>query len=658
MNEKDILITNSLRVLGIDMISNANSGHPGIVLGAAPIMYTLYSKHLNVSVTDENWINRDRFILSAGHGSALLYANLHLAGYNISIEDLKKFRQINSNTPGHPELGVTPGVDMSTGPLGQGVANAVGIAIGEKFLNSKYKNKNKSLFNFYTYVLVGDGDLMEGISYESCSLAGHLGLGKLIVLYDSNDITLDGEVKDVNSEDTKTRFEAMGWHYQLVKDDNIDNIDDAIYYAKDEKTKPSIIEIKTKIGKYSELEGTNEAHGKPLSITDANKIKRKCGMDIDMFAINPQVRELYKNLIYERCNKEYQKWAVTFNEFMNSDDVQMKKEIEQIVTGKIEIDYDMLKITSAFLSEETLRQSNQRVMKSLSAYTPNLIGGSADLKSSCLTIVDEKEIFTKTNPLGQNILFGVREHAMGAILNGLATLNVSCFGSTFLTFSDYLRPAIRMSALMNLPVTYIFTHDSINVGEDGPTHQPIEQLDSLRLIPNLDVYRPANVSELSGSWINIMKRRKPTALIVAKSMVNNDLPTHCDYVYLGAYPVIFEENKPDAIIVASGTELTLAAEICKLLKEKGKQIRLVSMVSKELFEEQPANYKQQVFPLGIKTFVIEASTAHTLEKYASNYNYLFNIEKFGLSAPADDVSNYFDFNVENIVFLIERMIGK
>lgn len=658
MNEKDILITNSIRVLGIDMISNANSGHPGIVLGAAPIVYTLYSRHLNISVTDDSWINRDRFILSAGHGSALLYANLHLAGYNLSIDDLKNFRQYNSNTPGHPELGVTPGVDMSTGPLGQGIANAVGVAIGEKFLNSKYKNNSKSLFNFYTYALVGDGDLMEGISYEACSLAGHLGLGKLIVLYDSNDITLDGELKDVNSENTKERFEAMGWHYQLVKDDNVDDIDDAIYYAKDEKMKPSIIEIKTKIGKYSELEGTNDAHGKPLSMVDSNKVKRKCGMDIDMFSIDPQVREIYKTMIYDRCNKEYKNWSATFSEFMQTTDLQMKKEIEQLLTGKIEIDYDMLKITSAFLTEETLRESNKRVMKSLSAYTPNLIGGSADLKSSCLTIVDEKDVFSKDNSLGQNILFGVREHAMGAILNGLATLNITTFGSTFLAFSDYLRPSIRMAAMMNLPVTYIFTHDSINVGEDGPTHQPIEQLDSLRLIPNLDVYRPGDVAELSGSWINIMKRRKPSALIVSKSVVDNNLTTHCDYVYLGAYPVIFEKSKPDAIIVATGSELTLAAKICNLLKEKGKQVRLVSMVSKELFEEQPANYKQQVFPLGIKTFVIEASTAHSLEKYASNYNYLFNIEKFGLSAKAEDVLNHFDYNIENMVLLIDRMIGK
>lgn len=666
MNERDTLILNSLRVLGVDMISKANSGHPGIVLGAAPIIYTLYSRHMNISVADDKWLNRDRFIMSAGHGSALLYANLHLAGYSISMDDLKRFRQLHSNTPGHPELGVTPGVDMSTGPLGQGIANAVGVAIGERHLNSKYKipaenmmEKDVKLIDFYTYVLAGDGDLMEGISYEACSLAGHLGLGKLIVLYDSNNITLDGKVNSTNSENTKARFESMGWHYQLVNNDDIDDIDDAIHYAKDEVNKPSIIEIKTVIGKYSELQGSNEVHGKPLSATDLNKIKRSLGFDIDEFKIDPNVRTIYKDMIYKRCNSSYSNWSSNiYNKFVKSTNLAFAKEVEQLLTGKIEIPLDMLNISSVFLKNETIRQSNSRVMQSLSEYTPNLMGGSCDLSSSCLTKVHGKDVFSKSNYNGQNILFGVREHAMGAILNGIATLNMPCFGSTFLAFSDYVKPAIRMTALMNLAVTYIFTHDSINVGEDGPTHQPIEQLDTLRSIPNLDVYRPADVSEVSGCWINIMQRRKPAALILSRFSVGEHLNTNSNYVKLGAYPVIVEEYKPDAIILATGSEVTLAVEIAMKLKEQGLHIRVVSMVSKELFEEQALNYKQQILPLGIKTFVLEASSSHTLERYASNYNYLLNIETFGYSGKTNDVYNEFNYNVDSFVTVIGRMIGK
>ena len=664
MEEKDALIINHLRSLSIDMISQANSGHTGIALGAANIIYTLYSRHMNISTMDATWINRDRFIMSAGHGSALLYANLYLAGYNISIEDLKKFRQLGSKTPGHPETKITPGVDFSTGPLGQGLASAVGVAIGEAYLNQKYRlpgknlmDKPRSFYDFNTYVLASDGDLMEGLSYEACSLAGHLGLGKLIVLYDSNNLTLDGNLSNCFSENIKERFESMGWHYQLVEDDNnINAIDDAIFYAKEELNKPSIIEVKTILGKYSKLQGTSKAHGAVLNITDINAIKRSFNIDIEPFNIDPRVREIYKDNVYNRTSLVYNNWSNIYNEYMKSDRKDDIKELEQLITGDLNIPLDMLNISSSFLTNETLRQSNMRVMETLSYYCPNLLGGNADVGQSSLVSVSKSDYFSKTNRQGKNIAFGVREHAMGAIMNGIGTLNITTFGSTFLAFSDYLKPAIRTSAMMGLPVIYIFTHDSISIGEDGPSHQPIEQLDTLRNIPNLDVYRPANVSEISGCWINILKRRRPAVLILSKSTVDEAIVTNSNYVSMGAYPIVIEKQRPSAIIVASGSEVSLANGVINILNQKGYEIRLVSMVSKELFEEQDVKYKQQVLPLGIKTFIIEASTAASLEKYASGHNYLINIEQFGLSGSSLDVLNHFNFTKEKIAAKIESMI--
>lgn len=663
MNERDNLIINNLRMLAIDMIDNASSGHPGIALGAAPIIYTLYSRHMNISTRDTSWINRDRFIMSAGHGSALLYANNYLCGYDLTIDDLKKFRQINSKTPGHPELGVTPGVDMSTGPLGQGIASAVGIALGEAYLRNKYVlssetilEKKDYLFDFYTYVLAGDGDIMEGVTYEACSLAGHFGLGKLIILYDSNNVTLDGNSSKSTSEDIKKRFEAMNFHYQLVEDsENIINIDDAIYNAKDVKNKPSIIEIKTTIGKYSSQEGTNLVHGKPLSKSDVRSLRKIFGMS-EPFVVNPLALTYYKEMMYERINKKFIAWNDLYNNYIKNSNQTIKNEIEELETGKIKIDFSNFTLGSIFENTETMRETNERVLNYISEFISNFIGGSADVSSSTKTLIKNGGAFSKENYVGRNIFYGVREHAMGCISNGLATLNLKVFASTFLSFSDYLKPAIRMSALMNLPVTYIFTHDSINIGEDGPTHAPIEQIDSLRLIPNLDVYRPCDSKEIVGCWDNILKSKKPSALILSKQVTPNINNTNSNFVRFGAYPIIVEDQVLHAIIIATGLEVKTAVEIANNLKAKKINVRVVSMPNHKLFLNQSVDYKNKLLPSNVKTFVLEASSAITLSQFASNINYLYNIDKFSVSGKSEDVLKYFNYDIESLTNNIERMI--
>ena len=663
MNETDALIINHLRSLSLDMINEAGYGYPGICLGAANIMYTLYSRHINISVMDSTWVNRDRFIMSAGHGAPLMYANLYLAGYDISLDDLKDYASLNSKTPAFPHLGSTNGVDFSTGLLGQGIASAVGMALGETNLNSKYVlggsnllNKPRCFYDFYTYVLAGDADLMEGVSYEACSLAGHLGLGKLIVLYDSNNITSDGSITSSFTEDVKARFEAMGWHYQLVSDDNnINAIDDAIFYAKEEKDKPSIIEVKTTIGKYSPYQGSNNAHNTLLKPSEVNGIKRSFGIDIEPFNIDPRVREVYKDMIYKRTSPVYNNWATIYNDYMKSNNHDQIKELAQLITGKFDIAYDMLNISGSFLTNETLVQSNKRVMETLSFYCHNLIGGTANTVNETQILLDNKGFYRKGNRLGQNIMYGNREHAMAAITNGLAALNLTPFSGAFLMYADYMKPAIKLSSIMNLPVTYIFTHDTYRMGPAGKTHQPVEQLDQLRLMPNLDVYRPSSVAEVSGCWINIIKRRRPAALVISESTVDPTIPTNSNYVALGAYPIIIEQTRPDAIIISSGVDLSLAYAVTKDLINSGLSVRLVSMVSKELFQEQDINYKLQTLPLGIKTFVIESSTASSLERYASGTNYIFNITNFGYSGKVEDVSEMLNMTKDKISMIIKRM---
>lgn len=628
-------IVNNIKTLGIDMIDKAGSGHPGIVLSAAPIIYTLYAKHMNINVNDPLWENRDRFVLSAGHGSALLYATLYMAGF-LTLDDLKQFRHIKSKTPGHPEYMVTKGVDMSTGPLGQGIASAVGMAIAGKELNLKYEipkrsklGKRQSLFDYHVYVLCGDGDLMEGISYEATSLAGSLKLNNLIVLYDSNDMSLDGKTKGVFDDNIIDRFKALNWNTILVKDGTlISNIDKAIEEAK-KSDKPTLIQIKTILGDGSINENTNKVHGSPLDKDDITKLKLKLKIEPEEFYVDMEAKENFVKQINERSLKKYD----LFNQL--SLEFNYTKQDNKLDLSHLVFDSNL---------RESLRVTNGKIMKEIEKRLPNFIGGSADLSSSTKTIINK------------NINFGVREHAMGAILNGLALSNYYAFGSTFLVFSDYLKPSMRMSALMDLPVIYIFTHDSINIGQDGPTHQPIEQLISLRSIPNMNVFRPADAREIVGSWEYIINNKKPSCLVLSRNEVGLNKLTNSRYVMYGGY-IVRKENHLHATIISTGSEVELSIKIADYLYETYKiDIRVVSMPNRELFLNQSKEYQESVIPKGYRTIVIEAGSKYGWEGFVYSDKYLITLDKFGCSGTSEEVLNEMDFSYDKILQKIIKLL--
>lgn len=641
----------NLKSLGIDMINNAGSGHPGIVLSAAPILYTVYANHMNVNPKDPNWINRDRFVLSAGHGSALLYACLYMLDF-ITLNDLKDFRKIGSITPGHPEVGVTPGVDMSTGPLGQGFASAVGMSIGSKHLKEKFKDTD--LIDYYVYVLCGDGDLMEGVSYEAASLAGTLNLDNLIVLYDSNNTSLDGSTSMTFTEDVRERFDAMGWYTTLVKNgNNVNEIDRAIKRAK-KSGLPSLIEVKTVLGDGSLLEGTNQTHGKPLEINDISQLKSKLGIpDIPFWVENNAVRD-FREMVSSRSIEKYTTWSKEYKKCLNKKSKNKKDEIKNFFDKKIT--FEVENNPFEMIDEEATRDSSYRVLNFLASQTDLLFGGSADLSSSNKTYIKEGGDFSKNNYNGKNIWFGVREHAMGSILNGMALSGYLPFGSTFLTFSDYLKPAIRMSALMDLPVTYIFTHDSINVGEDGPTHEPIEQLSSLRSIPNFTVYRPADFKETLGAYNAIIAQGRPSALVLSKQKVNQLSGTSVKKVINGGYIVRKEKEKINAILIATGTEVKTCVDIASELYEEGYDIRVVSMPSIEQFMKKSKAYRYNVLPAGVKTFFVEAGCSNGLRNFVSNDKYLITVDSFGKSGKSEDVLAKMNFNHDKIKKRIKDLL--
>ena len=588
LNNKEIV--DNIRVLGLDMINEAKSGHPGIVLGAAPIITTLYKNHIKVDINNDKWINRDRFVMSCGHGSALLYATLFMSGFDIPFEELKRFRKINSLTPGHPEYGVTKGVDISTGPLGQGFATSVGMAISERFLRNYFGEK---LINYYTYVLCGDGDLMEGISYEAASLAGHLNLNKLIVLYDSNDVTLDGNLNTSFDENIQMRFEAMNWNYLRVDDgEDLEKIDEAINAAKASLMKPTIIEIKTVIGKYSKNEGTCKVHGSPLEEEDIVNIKRTFGLREIPFAISQEAQDSMKNSILERNKILIDEWNSSLQELEGD----LKKDFDLLINNKEKIKLTEIDYQAPQDGKDSTRNVSGKIINSISNTYPFLIGGSADVSKSTMSRITNTADNSFEFPLGRNINFGIREHAMGAVANGMALSNLTPFVSTFFSFSDYLKPAIRMSALMNLPVIYVFSHDSISVGEDGPTHQPIEQLAALRSMPNLDVYRPADANETIGSYKAILELRKPAAIILGRNKVTIEEDTSSSEVIKGAYIVEKEHEKLEGIIITSGEELELTMKVYNNLIEKGYGIRIVSMPSIERFETNTKEYQEEILP--------------------------------------------------------------
>ena len=653
-------IINNIKMLGIDMINEAKSGHPGIVLVAAPIIYTLYAKHININVNDPNWINRDRFIMASGHGSALLYSTLFMAGYPLTIDDLKKFRRLGSKTPGHPEI-TTPGVDVATGPLGQGMAAAVGIAIAGKKLNQKYKfssnKQEKSLIDYNVYALCGDGELMEGIAYEAISLAGSLKLNNLIVLYDSNNISLDGPTNQTFTENVRKRFEAMGWETLYVKDGtNVEEINKAIIKAK-RASVPVLIEVKTIIGNGSINAGTSKVHGAPLDENDIRQLKYKLGLPDNPFFVNNDNCNALRGHIADRVNNSYMEWTKHYQAY-----VLQTCEGDKTVAGYLfdnTFDYDLFAFDWGFNPgmKQPLRDTNNMFIKVLSNNVKTFIGGSADVGSTTKTLIDNGDL-SANNFLGGNIWFGVREHAMGAILNGLALANMKPFGSTFLSFADYLKPAMRMSAIMHLPVTYVFTHDSVTVGPDGPTHQPIEQLAMMRSIPGMKVYRPADPKELLGCWHAILNsNNNPSALVVARNDVELLDQSDASKTAMGGYVIKLESTDLSAVIIATGTEVNIAKNIALQLEREGNgSIRVVSMPCVETFLDRGDTYKENVLPEGIKRIVIEAGSSFGWHRVVNDPKCMICLDEFGYSGTKEEILTAMNFSYPQILERVKELL--
>lgn len=642
-------IIGEIKSLGLDMIEEAGSGHPGIVLGAAPILYTLYLNHLRFDASNPNFYNRDRFIMSAGHGSSLLYSILYFAGYDLSLDDLKAFRRLNSKTPGHPEYKKTPGVEMTTGPLGQGFATAVGYAIAEKHTEALI-NKKEKVIDYNIYCLCGDGDLMEGVSYEAASLAGSLKLDNLIVLYDSNKITMDGKIDNVFDEDITKRFESMNWTV-LTTSDEPQDIDDAIIKAK-EADKPTIIQVATTIGKDSSLAGSNKSHSGCFDKEEISKIKTTLGVRDIPFTISNEAVEEFRSYIKER-NKDL---VTNFDEIKEMLDEEKMCILNKLINPDKSIKLTTLDYTKPDDNEELLRISANKVLNSYSLISPLIIGGNADTSSSTKIYLNELTSFTKDNYIGRNINFGVREHAMASIANGLALAGYRPFVSTFLSFSDYLKPALRLTALMDLPVTYIFTHDSISIGQDGPTHQPVEQLVSLRAIPNMEVFRPADSNEVIGSFKTIYENNSPSSLIIGRDSIKILESTSISATSKGGYIVHNEERKLDGVIIATGEEVTLALEVMQLLKEKGYDLRVVSMPSIERYNSLTKEEKEELLPLGVKKFVIEKGSSYSWYSFVYKDSYLFTLDKFGASGKTEEVNSFYGFTKEEISLKIEALL--
>lgn len=642
-------IIGEIKSLGLDMIEEAGSGHPGIVLGAAPILYTLYLNHLRFDASNPNFYNRDRFIMSAGHGSSLLYSILYFAGYDLSLDDLKAFRRLNSKTPGHPEYRKTPGVEMTTGPLGQGFATAVGYAIAEKHTEALI-NKKEKVIDYNIYCLCGDGDLMEGVSYEAASLAGSLKLDNLIVLYDSNKITMDGKIDNVFDEDITKRFESMNWTV-LTTSDEPQDIDDAIIKAKEED-KPTIIQVATTIGKDSSLADSNKSHSGCFDKEEISKIKTTLGVRDIPFTISNEAVEEFRSYIKER-NKDL---VTNFDEIKEMLDEEEKSILNKLINPDKSIKLTTLDYTKPDDNEELLRISANKVLNSYSLISPLIIGGNADTSSSTKIYLNELTSFTKDNYIGRNINFGVREHAMASIANGLALAGYRPFVSTFLSFSDYLKPALRLTALMDLPVTYIFTHDSISIGQDGPTHQPVEQLVSLRAIPNMEVFRPADSNEVIGSFKTIYENNSPSSLIIGRDSIKILESTSISATSKGGYIVHNEERKLDGVIIATGEEVTLALEVMQLLKEKGYDLRVVSMPSIERYNNLTKEEKEELLPLGVKKFVIEKGSSYSWYSFVYKDSYLFTLDKFGASGKTEEVNSFYGFTKEEISLKIEALL--
>ena len=654
------LSVNAIRFLGIDAIEKSKSGHPGVVMGAAPMAYDLFTKQLRINPEEPNWINRDRFVLSAGHGSMLLYALLHLSGFkDVSMDEIKNFRQWGSKTPGHPEFGHTAGVDATTGPLGQGISTATGFAQAERFLAAKYNREGYPIFDHYTYVICGDGDLMEGVSAEAASYAGLQKLDKLVVLYDSNDINLDGETKDSFTEDVRARYKAYGWHTALVEDGtDLAAIDAAINEAK-ASGKPSLIEVKTVIGYGSpNKQGTNAVHGAPLGAEEAEATRKALGWDYAPFEIPEEVYADYRTNVAERGAAAYDAWKQLVEDYKQAHP-ELAAEVTAIIAGhdSVEIKPEDFPVLENGFSQAT-RNSSQDALNAAAKVLPTFLGGSADLAHSNMTYIKEDGLQDDAHRLNRNIQFGVREFAMGTILNGMALHGgLRVYGGTFFVFSDYVKAAVRLSALQGLPVTYVFTHDSIAVGEDGPTHEPIEHLAGLRAIPNLTVFRPADARETQAAWYLALKSQStPTALILTRQNLTVEEGTNFDKVAKGAY-VVYETGADfDTILLASGSEVNLAVAAAKALAAEGAKIRVVSVPSTELFDAQDAAYKEEILPNAVRRRVaIEMAASQPWYKYVGLDGAVIGIDQFGASAPAGKVLEEYGFTVEHVAEVVKNL---
>lgn len=656
-DKTDQMAVDTIRTLSIDGVQAANSGHPGLPMGAAPMAYTLWTRHLNANPKNSRWFNRDRFVLSAGHGSMLLYSLLHLSGYNVSIDDLKNFRQLEGNTPGHPEVHITDGVEATTGPLGQGVANAVGMAMAEAHLSATYNKGDYNIVDHYTYALCGDGDLQEGVSQEAASLAGHLKLGKLIMLYDSNDIQLDGPTSKAFTENVGMRFEAYGWEHILVEDGNdLEAIDAAITKAKESTDKPTLIEIKTVIGFGATNAGTHNVHGAPLGPEGVEAAKKAYGWEGEDFYVPEEVTKRFKEHMIDKGQELEDKWNSLLDEYRSANG-ELANQFDQALSGELPEGWDAeLPSFSEEDGADATRNYSGKVLNAIAKAVPNFWGGSADLSGSNKTMISGVEDFQAGQYDGRNIWYGVREFAMTAALNGILLHGgTKSYVATFFVFTDYLRPAVRLAALSEIPAIYVMTHDSIAVGEDGPTHEPVEQLSSFRGMHNLTVLRPADGNEVAAAWeVAVTSTNRPTMLVLTRQnlpVLPGTKESARQNVKKGAYVLSPSENDtPDGILIATGSEVTLAVEAQKELKAQGHDVSVVSMPSFDLFELQSDEYKESVLPAAVKNRVaIEMGSPFGWHRYAGPEGKILAIDKFGASGNGEAVVEAYGFTPENVV---------
>ena len=658
-SEKDRLAATTLRMLAIDAVQAANSGHPGLPLGAADIAIVLWTRFMKYDPSDPTWPDRDRFVLSAGHGSALLYSLLHLAGFPMPLEEVKQFRQWGSLTPGHPEYDVEIGIETTTGPLGQGFANAVGMALAERILATKFNQPGYDLVDHFTYVLASDGDLMEGVSHEAASFAGHLGLGRLIVLYDDNHISIDGPTDLTYSDDVPGRFAAYGWHVQNIDGHDMDAIEGAIQEAREETQRPSLIACRTHIGFGSPRQDTAKVHGSPLGEEDLKKTKEQFGWDPEArFFIPEEVREYFRG--NQQSGSEFHnKWRNLVDGYKAAHP-DMAKEWDRFVNGQLTPSWE--KYLPDFPADKPLatRSASGKVLDAIAPHLPNLIGGSADLTPSNNTRTGGAVDIAPGKFGGSYIRYGVREHGMGSIMTGLTLHGLRPYGGTFLIFSDYMRPTIRLAAMMGLPVIYVFTHDSIGLGEDGPTHQPVEHLTSLRAIPNLVVLRPADGNETAAAWKVALNRTEgPTALVLTRqglpqySLAENGLDK-------GAYILQESSGKnPDIILIGTGSEVSIAVEAASLLSDAGINARVVSMPSWELFDAQSKDYQEVILIPGVPILAVEAGVTLAWGRYlGTESDRVLGVDRYGASAPYKTIYEQYGLTADRLTIEVKNLLKR